>query len=412
MALTDRAIQTKAKPADRPFKLFDGHGLFLLVKPNGARYWRLQYRMAGKQKLLALGVYPQVSLREARDKQADARKLIRNGIDPVEAKREQKRTLKTRSEHSFETIAREWHEQNEGRWTHHHAVVVLESLQREVFPTLGAKPIHEVTAPMVLATIKRTERRGALEVASRVLQRINAIYRYAISTGRATYNPAADLVGSLKTRKVKHRAALSRADLPEFLKKLDVYDGHPITRLALKVMVLTFVRSNELRGARWDEFDFERAEWRIPAERMKMSTEHIVPLSRQAIAVIKELRPITGRYDLLFPNRNNLNKPMSQNTLIYAMYHMGYHSKATVHGFRATASTILHELGFWPDVIERQLAHAERNSVRAAYHRSEYLEERRRMMQVWADYLDSLPTGAKIVPIRANDLTSSDGVTK
>jgi integrase len=400
MALTDRAIQTRAKPADRPFKLFDGHGLFLLVKPNSARYWRLQYRMAGKQKLLALGVYPQVSLREAREKQADARKLIRNGIDPVEAKREQKRTLKAQSENSFESIAREWHEQNEGRWAHHHAFVVLRSLQREVFPTLGTKPIREITAPMLLETIKRTEKRGALEVASRVLQRVNAVFRYAIQTGRATYNPAADLVGSLKTRKVTHRAALSRAELPEFLTKLNAYDGHRITRLAMKLMALTFVRSSELRGARWEEFDFERAEWRIPAERMKMGTEHIVPLSRQAVAVIEELRPITGRYELLFPNRNNLNKPMSENALIYAMYRMGYHSKATVHGFRATASTILHELGFWPDVIERQLAHAERNSVRAAYHRSEYLEERRRMMQAWADYLDTLATGATVIPLR------------
>ncbi|MDQ3797601.1 MAG: site-specific integrase, partial [Pseudomonadota bacterium] len=308
--------------------------------------------------------------------------------------------LKAQSENSFESIAREWQEQNEGRWAHHHAFVVLRSLQREVFPTLGAKPIHEITAPMILETIKRIAKRDALEVASRVLQRVSSVIRYAIQTGRATYNPAADLVGSLKTRKVTHRAALSRAELPEFLTKLNAYDGHPITRLAMKLMVLTFVRSSELRGARWEEFDFERAEWRIPAERMKMGTEHIVPLSRQAVAVIEELRPITGRYELLFPNRNSLNKPMSENALIYAMYRMGYHSKATVHGFRATASTILHELGFWPDVIERQLAHAERNSFRAAYRRSEYLEERRRMMQAWADYLDTLATGATVIPLR------------
>jgi integrase len=284
--------------------------------------------------------------------------------------------------------------------------------QSEVFPRLDIKPIQEITLPEILDVVRCIEKRGALEVASRVLQRVNAVFRYAIQTGRATYNPAADLAGSIKTRKVTHRAALSRAELPEFLTKLNAYDGHPITKLALKLMVLIFVRSSELRGARWEEFDFERAEWRISAERMKMGTEYIVPLSRQAIAVIEELRPITGRYDLLFPNRDNLSKPMSENTLLYAMYRMGYHSRATVHGFRATASTILHEMGFWPDVIERQLAHAERNSVTAAYHRSEYLEERRRMMQVWADYLDSLTTDAKIVPIRAGDLTSSDGVTR
>jgi integrase len=233
------------------------------------------------------------------------------------------------------------------------------------------------------------------------LQRVNAIYRYAISTGRVTYNPAADLVGSLKTRKVTHRAALSRADLPEFLTKLNAYDGQPITRLALNLVVLTFVRSRELRGARWGEFDVERAEWRIPASRMKITAEHIVPLSRQAIAILDELRPLTGRYDLVFPNQNNLTKCMSENTLLYAMYRMGYHSKATVHGFRATASTILNEMGFKADVIERQLAHAERNKVRAAYHRGEYLDERRHMMQVWADYLDELVSGANVVPLRA-----------
>ncbi|HKH21434.1 MAG TPA: site-specific integrase, partial [Gammaproteobacteria bacterium] len=240
-------------------------------------------------------------------------------------------------------------------------------------------------------------------VASRVLQRISAVYRYAIQTGRATYNPAADLAGSLTTRKVIHRAALSRAELPEFLSKLQVYDGQPITRLALNFVVLTFVRSRELRGARWEEFDFERAEWRIPAERMKITAEHIVPLSRQAIALLDELRPLTGSYDLVFPNQNNLSKPMSENTLLYAMYRMGYHQRATVHGVRATASTILNEMGFRPDVIERQLAHAERNKVRAAYHRSEYLDERCKMMQVWADFVDSLADNAKIIPLRAKE---------
>jgi integrase len=400
MPLTDRSIQTKAKPTDRAFKLFDAHGLFLLVKPNGGRYWRLQYRIAGKQKLLALGVYPEVSLKEARDKQADARKLLRNGVDPAEAKRAQKRQRKAQSENSFEAIAREWHGK-QGRWTANHAARVLSSLEKEVFPSIGARLIHEITPVEILETVRKVEKRDALDVASRILQRVSSVYRYAIQTGRVTYNPAADLVGSLKTRKVTHRAALSRADLPEFLSKLQNYDGQPVTRLALHLVVLTFVRSRELRGARWDEFDFDRAEWRIPAERMKMSSEHIVPLSRQAIAVLDELKPLTGSYELVFPNQNNLTRPMSENTLLYAMYRMGYHSKATVHGFRATASTILNEMGHRPDVIERQLAHAERNKVRAAYHRSEYLEDRRRMMQAWADYLDSLQSGAKIIPLRA-----------
>jgi integrase len=402
MALTDRLIQTKGKPADKAFKLFDAHGLFLLVKPNGRRYWRLQYRLAGKQKLLALGVYPEVSLKEARDKQAEARKLLQNGQDPAEVKRAQKRQARTQSENSFENIAREWHGK-QGRWTTDHAARVLGSLEKDIFPLIGAKPIHEITAPAIFEVVGRIEKRNALDVASRILQRVSSVYRYAIQTGRATYNPAADLAGSLKTRKVTHRAALSRAELPQFLTKLSAYDGRPETRLALQLIVLTFVRSHELRGARWEEFDFDRAEWRMPASRMKMSAEHIVPLSHQSIAILDELKALTGRYDLVFPNQNNLTRPMSENTLLYALYRMGYHQRATVHGFRATASTILHEMGFRADVIERQLAHAERNKVRAAYHRSEYLEDRRKMMQVWADYLDGVMDKATVIPLRARE---------
>jgi integrase len=401
MALTDRAIQTKAKPRDKAFKLADSHGLYLLVKPNGSRYWRMDYAIGGKRKLLAFGVYPDVSLKEARDKQADARRLLRNGTDPAEVKRAHKQQAKARSAHSFENVAREWHEKQKGRWTADHAHRVITCLERDVFPHVGSIPIKELAAPAILQVLKRVERRDALDVASRVLQRISAVYRYAISTGRTTYNPAADLAGSLKTRKVTHRAALSRAELPAFLKQLDAYDGQPTTRLALKLVVLTFVRSRELRGAEWREFDLDRAEWRIPASRMKITAEHIVPLSRQALTILDELKPLTGSYELVFPNQNNLSKPMSENTLLYAMYRMGYHSKATVHGFRATASTILNEMGWEADVIERQLAHAERNKVRAAYHRSEYLKDRRKMMQAWGDFIEGLTTGAKIIPLRA-----------
>jgi len=400
MALTDRTIQTKAKPADKAFKLADGHGLYLLVKPTGGKYWRMDYSIGAKRKLLAFGVYPDVSLKEARDKQADARKLIRNGQDPAEIKREHKRQAKAQSEHSFENIAREWHGK-QGRWTADHAQRVLSTLEKEVFPRIGDKPIKDITAPMILEAVRRVEKRNALDVASRVLQRISTVYRYAIQTGRTTYNPAADLAGSIKTRKVTHRAALGRAELPAFLAKLQAYDGQPVTRLALNLIVLTFVRSRELRGARWDEFDLDRAEWRIPAARMKITAEHIVPLSRQAIAILDELKPLTGSYELVFPNQNNVTRVMSENTLLYAMYRMGYHSKATVHGFRATASTILNEMGFRPDVIERQLAHAERNKVRAAYHRSEYLGDRRQMMQAWSDYIGGLATGSNVIPLRA-----------
>jgi integrase len=241
--------------------------------------------------------------------------------------------------------------------------------------------------------VRRIEARNALSVAARVLQQISSVYRYAIRTGRATYNPAADLTGSIRTRRTIHRAALSRDELPEFLRRVNAYQGHPTTRLALKLLVLTFVRSAELRGARWTEFDFERREWRIPASRMKMNVEHIVPLASPALAVLDELHPLTGRYELLFPNRDNPHKPMSANGLLHAIYRMGYYESGTVHGFRATASTILHEMGFKPDVIERQLAHAERSQVRAAYHRSEYLADRRQMMQAWSIYIEGLIGG-------------------
>ncbi|MDQ3730746.1 MAG: integrase arm-type DNA-binding domain-containing protein, partial [Pseudomonadota bacterium] len=381
MALTDTAVRN-AKPRDRAYKLTDGHGLYLLVQPTGAKYWRLKYRVGRKQMALALGVYPDVSIAEVRERRREARKLLSNGQDPAEVKRENKRQRKSQSENSFENIAREWHENQKGRWTTSHAYCVLRSLESEVFPIIGAKPIHEISAPVILEVVQRIEKRNALDTASRVLQRVSSIYRYAISTGRTTYNPAGDLVGALKTRKVQHRAALMRPELPEFLARLQAYDGRPETRQALQLVVLTFVRSHELRGAKWDEFDFDRAEWRIPASRMKITAEHIVPLSRQAIAILEALKPLTGRYDLVFPNQNNLTRPMSENTLLYALYRMGYHQRATVHGFRATASTILNEMGFRADVIERQLAHAERNKVRAPYHRSEYLEDRRKMMQV------------------------------
>ncbi len=404
MALTDVAAK-QAKPRDKAYKLADSAGLHLLIQPNGAKYWRLKYRIDGREKVLALGVYPEVSLAIARVRRDDARKAIGEGIDPVEAKRARKREKKLQAENSFECLAREWHEQQKGRWTADHAARVLESLEKEIFPQFGSKPVLDVTAPQILEAIRKIEKRSALDVASRVLQRVGAVFRYAIQTGRAEHNPAVDLVGALKTRKVQHRAALERAELPEFLAKLQAYEGQPLTRHALRLIVLTFVRSRELRGARWEEFDLGRMEWRIPAERMKMSAPHLVPLSSQAVEVIEQIRALTGNYDLVFPAQTSVRKPMSENTLLYAMCRMGYHKRATVHGFRATASTILNETGFPCDAIERQLAHAERNKVRAAYHRSEYLGERRKMMQWWGDYLDGLTNGANVVPLRAKDQT-------
>jgi integrase len=399
MPLTDTAAR-QALPKDKAFKLADSGGLYLLVQPNGSKYWRLKYRIAGKEKVLAIGVYPDVKLSEARTKRDAAKKLISDGIDPIEARREDERQKLINASNSFEALAREWHEHQKGRWIPDHAQRVIGNFEREVFSHIGSLPITDITAPTVLDVIRRIEKRGALDVAGRMLQHVSRVFRYAIQTGRAQYNPCVDLSGALKTRKVQHRAALERSDLPEFLRKLEAYDGQPLTLLALRLVILTFVRSRELREARWDEFDLDGAEWRIPAERMKMRAPHIVPLSKQAVAILREIEAHSGRYDLVFPGKNDREKPMSENTLLYAMYRMGYHGRGTVHGFRATASTILNENGFQPDAIERQLAHVERNKVRAAYHRSEYLDERKRMMQWWADYIDRTHAQGDIIPIR------------
>ncbi len=403
MPITDTRIKT-AKPKEKPYKLTDGGGLYLQIQPTGAKYWRLAYRYTDKQKTLAIGVYPEITLAQARLDRDKARKLLASGTDPATAmsKRVKKKQQLIKTENSFEAIAREWHENEREGWSKDYASSVIKSMGKEVFPYIGHIPLKELTAPLVLEVLRKVESRDALELASKTLQRCSAVFRFAIQTGRAEYNPVTDLKGALKTRKVIHRAALSRADLPEFLTKLSAYDGHMQTRLALNLVVLTFVRTGEIRGARWDEFDLDRAEWRIPAERMKMRSEHIVPLSQQALATLDELKPLSGHRELLFPSEKTWKKPISENTMLYAMYRMGYHGTATVHGFRATASTILNESGFKSDVIERQLAHAERNKVRAAYNRSEYLEERKKMMQWWADFLEGIKNNKNVVPIMIN----------
>jgi len=400
MPLTDTQLR-QSKPKAKPFKLSDGGGLYIQIQPKGAKYWRLAYRYAEKQKTLALGIYPEISLADARKKRADAKAYLAKGIDPsnLMSKKVRKRAEVENLENSFESIAREWHEQQKGGWSKNHWDRVLISLEKEAFPDIGVFPIKDITAPHVLAVIRKVEKRGALEVAARLLQRCSAVFRYAIQTGRVENNPTSDLQGALKTKKVEHRAALTRSDLPLFFERLKKYDGHKITRLALKLVILTFVRTGELRGATWSEFDLENAEWRVPAERMKMRAEHIVPLSEQSIQILNELKELTGKHELVFPSRQTWKKPMSENTMLYAMYRMGYHGTATVHGFRATASTILNESGFKPDVIERQLAHVEKNKVRAAYHRSEYLEERKKMMQWWSDFIDSIQDNNNVVPI-------------
>jgi integrase len=389
MSLSDAKVRN-AKPKNSPYKIADGEGLFLVIMPSGSKYWRLRYFIAGKEKLLALGVYPEISLGDARDRRAQARKLLAAGKDPSEAKQDVKRLNALRSANAFETVAREWYEKRTHEWAPRSAKTMLARLEQHILPKLGERPVTEITPQEVLAMARVVEARGNLETARRVMQICGQVFMYAIATGRAERNPVPDLRGALKTPVAKHYSFLRASDLPDYLKRLDAYDGSVQTRLALRLLLLTFVRTRELRGARWAEIDWVKADWRIPAERMKMKELHIVPLSKQAVAVLRALQTESGDRPYLFPNEHNPATFMSENTMLYALYRMGYHSRTTGHGFRSTASTILNEHGFRADVIERQLAHSERNSVRAAYNHAQYLPERRTMMQWWADYLDEV----------------------
>jgi integrase len=371
--------------------------MFLLVAPSGSKYWRLKYNFAGKEKLLALGVYPEVSLGDARERRAQARKTLAAGKDPSAVKKEAKRLALLNSENTFEAVAREWHEQQRHRWAKHYSVCVLNRLETHIFPKMGGRPIADVGAQELLSHLRVVEKSGALDLAHRIMQSCGQIFMYAIATGRAERNPVPDLRGALKTPVTKHHAYLKADDLPEYLRKLENYDGTLETKLALKMLLLTFVRTTELREAEWTEIDFDKAEWRISASRMKMKELHIVPLSVQAVAVLRELQNRTGNRKYLFPNEHNQFSFMSENTMLFALYRMGYRSRVTGHGFRSTASTILNENGFSPDVIERQLAHCERNKVRAAYNHAQHLPERRKMMQWWADYLDGATNGNRAV---------------
>ena len=389
MALSDAKVRN-AKPRSKPYKISDGEGLFLLIGPSGSKYWRLKYHFASKEKLLALGVYPEVGLSDARERRAQARKLVAAGQDPSEVKRTAKQIEILKGENAFEVIAREWVGQCQHKWKGRTGKTIVIRLERHVFPKLGKRPIANINAPEVLAMLRVIESSGTLDTAKRVMQMCGQIFMYAIATGRAERNPVPDLRGALKAPVVKHHAYLRAADLPEFFRKLENYDGALQTKLALRFMLLTYVRTTELRAAKWPEFDLANSEWRIPAERMKMKEEHIVPLSTHAVSVLRELQLLTGDRAHLFPNQHQPSTYMSENTMLFALYRMGYHGRTTGHGFRATASTILNENGFQPSVIERQLAHGERDNVRAAYNHAQYLPERRKMMQWWGDYLDSV----------------------
>jgi integrase len=389
VSLSDAKVRN-AKPLTKSYKISDGDGLFLVVFPTGSKYWRMRYFFAGKEKLLALGVYPEVTLGDARERRAQARKALAAGSDPSEVKREAKRLAQAKSDNAFETIAREWHGKQEHGWVPSYSKKMLARLESHVFPKLGKRPIADIKAPDVLTMLRVIESNGTLETARIVKQMCGQVFMYAIATGRAERNPVPDLRGALKTPVSKHHAYLKASELPDYLERLEEYRSTPLIRLALKFLLLTFVRTIELRTARWSDIDFEKAEWRIPAERMKMRELHIVPLSHQAIAVLRELEKHSGHWQYVFPSQHKPINFMNENALINALHRMGYKDKATGHGFRATASTILNEHGFAPDVIERQLAHGERNKVRAAYNHAQYLPERIKMMQWWADYLDGV----------------------
>jgi len=361
----------------------------------------LKYRHGGKEKLLALGVYPAVGLKDARDQAADARTMLASGGDPSERRKATKAQAVHESINTFEAVARAWHQHQAARWEPETAGRVLGSLAADIFPTLGARPMASIKPGEVRNAIVKIETRGASDQAGRVLQRVKAVYRWAVIHERIATNPMLDLVLSeiLKPREVQHRAAMADKELPEFLRKLDAYEGDPHTVHALRMVILTATRPGEVRGARWAEFDLDAALWVIPAERMKMRAEHRVPLSHQAVEVLRSMQALSGGRELTFPSPVYPSKSLSENTFNSALARMGYKGSATAHGFRALFSTVANECGWNPDVIERQLAHAERNEVRAAYHRSTYLQERSRLMQWWADYLDGRKAG-KVLPMR------------
>jgi integrase len=402
MALTDTGIRA-AKPTEKARKLADEKGLYLLIQPTGGKLWRFDYRFADKRKTLAIGTFPDTSLRLARDKRDDARKMMAQGIDPCDQRKQAKQERRGAQANTFEVVARDWMRIKGAEWTPTYAGKTKSALERHVFPAIGGRPIAELAAPELLAMLRAIEKRGTVDMAHRVQQHCGAIFRYAVSDGKAMSDPTPSLKGALSTVKQEHYAALTDpAEYAQLLRDIDDYRGEVTTKAAMQLLALTFQRTKEVRFAEWSQFDVDAALWRIPAEVMKMREAHIVPLSKQAIAVLDGLRPLTGNGRLVFPSTTNRDRPISENTVTYALARMGYKGRMTGHGFRSAASTMLNEQGFRHDVIERQLAHNERNAVRDAYNRAQYLPERRTMMQQWADYLDKLKAGAEVITLHGN----------
>lgn len=401
MSLSATAVR-KAQTKEKAYKLSDGDGLYLLVHPNGRKYWHMDYRFGGKRKTLALGVCPDVTLRTARQRHREARHQLANGIDPSlqrKAERESRGGAET-----FEAVAREWFAKHQPTWAKSHADKVLGRLEGHVFPWIGNQNINEITAPQLLAVLRRIEARGIIETAHRAKQNCGQVFRYAVATGRAERDPSADLRGALPPTKTKHLASIKDpGEVGALMRAIDGYKGTVVAMTALKLSPLVFLRPGELRQGLWAEISLDSAEWRIPGKRMKKMPDdaiHIVPLSQQAVALLTELQPLTAHSRYIFPSVRSINRPMSENTVTAALRRLGYSGdEMTAHGFRGTASTLLNEQGWHPDAIERQLAHADSNSVRAAYNFAQHLPERRRMMQAWADYLDALKRGADVIAI-------------
>ncbi|ELM5370445.1 tyrosine-type recombinase/integrase, partial [Escherichia coli] len=376
MKLNARQVDA-AKPREKAYKLADGAGLYLEVVPSGSRYWRMKYRFNGKEKRMAFGVYPAVSLAQARALRDDAKKKLAEGIDPSLAKKEEKLVRDVQLNNTFQAVALEWHGTKVSRWSEGYASDIIEAFNKDIFPYIGQQPVNEIKPLVLLNVLRRIESRGATEKAKKVRQRCSEVFRYAIVTGRAEYNPAADLTSAMSGHESKHYPFLTVEELPDFFKALAGYTGSPLVVLAARLLILTGVRTGELRGAFWSEFDLEKAVWEIPAERMKMKRPHLVPLSSQALEIVQQLKVMSGQYPLVFPGRNDPRKTMSEASINQVFKRIGYTGRVTGHGFRHTMSTILHEEGFNTAWIETQLAHVDKNAIRGTYNHALYLEGRR-----------------------------------
>ncbi|BET40806.1 MULTISPECIES: tyrosine-type recombinase/integrase [Enterobacteriaceae] len=389
MKLNARQVDA-AKSREKAYKLADGAGLYLEVVPSGSRYWRMKYRFNGKEKRMAFGVYPAVSLAQARALRDEAKKKLAEGIDPSFAKKEEKLVRDVQLNNTFQAVALEWHGTKVSRWSEGYASDIIEAFNKDIFPYIGQLPVNDIKPLVLLNVLRRMENRGATEKAKKVRQRCSEVFRYAIVTGRAEYNPAADLTSAMSGHESKHYPFLTVEELPDFFKALTGYTGSPLVVLAARLLILTGVRTGELRGAFWSEFDLEKAVWEIPAERMKMKRPHLVPLSTQALEIVQQLKVMSGQYPLVFPGRNDPRKTMSEASINQVFKRIGYTGKVTGHGFRHTMSTILHEEGFNTAWIETQLAHVDKNAIRGTYNHALYLEGRREMMQWYADYIDNI----------------------